>query len=238
MAIRRPWVVTVLVVPLLALAVLAISSLGAGPTSRTSAQSSSGEGTEQPSATPSARPSAAPGAPGAAGAGPADATSTAGEDLPDVTDELQPGVEMVESPGRQSPGLSTARASRRQRAANAELNGDFPELQVRRGGLVADHPSAVVPVPDRATITSSSVASEGAATQVAVVAEVAAPVSRALRYYRVHFSPLGFTEDTAQPTGQGTTTSFRRAPHSVVVTAHRAGSGTAVTVLALLRTNG
>jgi hypothetical protein len=146
---------------------------------------------------------------------------------------------MQEAPDVAVPGMPATRATRQQRAAQAELRRDFPALQVRRGALVADHPPTAVPVPDGATIRSSSVASEGGAAQVAVVAEVAAPVDRVLRFYRSRYARLGFREGAPQPAASGsTTTTFRRAPHSVVVAAHRAGSGTVVSVLALLRTDG
>jgi len=124
-------------------------------------------------------------------------------------------------------------------AAGPRLTGPLPATASARGKLVAGFPAAIVPVPDGATVVSSSVAGEGSRLQVGLEASTAASPADVLAGYVQAFTAAGFIT-TDSPAGAGATaTAFVRDNDGLVLTLReRVGGGTELSVAGTLTAQG
>jgi hypothetical protein len=94
----------------------------------------------------------------------------------------------------------------------------LPDADSAVGALVPGYPDEGMPVAPRSTITTSSVSPADDRLQVALTARTSLGVERALRFYRLHFGRLGFTETPTTAVGGSSAAAFERGTDSVVVT--------------------
>jgi hypothetical protein len=139
--------------------------------------------------------------------------------------------------GGKENGPPTATASKPTLNPEAPLLTAAPKPGSASGRLVEGFPAVLAP-PDGATVTSSSVATEGSRVQAALTAGLAASPAEVQAAYAARLGALGMT--SAPGSGQpGTTvTSFYRGTDSITVTTSASADGTALSVFALFTVRG
>ncbi|WP_448059319.1 hypothetical protein [Cellulomonas hominis] len=190
------------------------------------------------------------GGPGATGGDGTDPTGGTGEGAPGggSADGGAPGQEATAAdPGPASEILPDAPAAppvlgaitAPQAPATDRLTGPLPATASSRGELVAGYPTSVVPVPDGATVVSSSVSAQGDRLQIGLEASTDADPTAVLDAFVASLSAKGFTEELSPALPGTTATAFTRESDGVVLTLReRLGGGTELSIAGVLVTAG
>ncbi|GHS87649.1 hypothetical protein AGMMS50218_09970 [Actinomycetota bacterium] len=192
------------------------------------------------------------GGPGTTGGDRTDPTGGTGEGAPGggSADGGAPGQEATAAdpgPGPASEILPDAPAAppvlgaitAPQAPATDRLTGPLPATASSRGELVAGYPTSVVPVPDGATVVSSSVSAQGDRLQIGLEASTDADPTAVLDAFVASLSAKGFTEELSPALPGTTATAFTRESDGVVLTLReRLGGGTELSIAGVLVTAG
>ena len=120
-----------------------------------------------------------------------------------------------------------------------QLTRPLPESGSARGSLVTGFPTAIVPVPDGATIISSSVAAQADRLQVGLEASTSSSTAEVLAHYLEALIGEGFSPTESPATLGATATAFTRGAEGLVLTVRdRMGGGTELSVAGTLVATG
>lgn len=172
---------------------------------------------------------------GTAGEGAPDGNADPGQQ--DTAADPGPASEILPDAPAAPPILGAITAP--QAPATDRLTGPLPATASSRGELVAGYPTSVVPVPDGATVVSSSVSAQGDRLQIGLEASTDADPAAVLAAFVASLSAKGFTEELSPALPGTTATAFTRESDGVVLTLReRLGGGTELSVAGVLVTVG
>jgi len=139
-------------------------------------------------------------------------------------------------PGQKVPaGAAVTQPSLGSSFTVTRLTAPLPETASARGTLVEGFPVTIIPVPQDATIVSSSVSGEGDRLQIGLEASTPADPAAVLDEYLVALGEQGFGPSVSPAAEGSTATSFTRDPDGLVLTLRaRPGGGTELTIAGTL----
>jgi hypothetical protein len=106
------------------------------------------------------------------------------------------------------------------------VSNPLPKSASAVGSLATGYPSALLPAAPHSSITTSSVASQGAHLQVALTAKSSLAITEVLAFYRTALAKYGMYDSSAPALNGATALTFKRGTNSVTVSTTPVTGGT------------